>query len=70
MMFSNRALLRILAKRGQAQIFAIAAMYGITQLMSCPFNLVKRQVFSATYTVLSGTLNSTIPYHTIPSTVL
>jgi len=46
-MFSDHALLRILAKRGQAQISAIAAKYGITQLMSCPFNLVKRQVFSA-----------------------
>ena len=34
MMFSNHALLRILAKRGQAQISAIAAKYGITQLMS------------------------------------
>ena len=39
-------MLRILAKRGQAQISAIAVKYGITQLMSCPFNLVKRQVFS------------------------
>ena len=47
MMFSNHALLRILAKLGQAQISAISAKYGITQLMSCPFNLVKRQVFSA-----------------------
>ena len=47
MMASNNALLMILARMAQSQMFALASKYGITQLSSCYIKLVKNRVFSA-----------------------
>jgi len=47
MMTSNNALLIILARTAQSQMFALASKYGITQLFSCSINFVKNRVFSA-----------------------
>jgi len=47
MMTSNNALLMILARMAQSQMFALASKYGITQLFSCSINFVKNRVFSA-----------------------
>ena len=44
MMTSNNALLMILARMAQSQMFALASKYGITQLSSCSINFVKNRV--------------------------
>ena len=44
MMTSNNALLMILARMAQSQMFALASKYGITQLFLCSINFVKNRV--------------------------